>query len=239
MRYPYEFTVKAEVHQAFESLSQILSLKSGTEVTVPEALFLAARRLIAAEIESDGKDGKDGKERKLPSGYRMVIQKCPDCKEHSVMTEDGRVKIESERAQELLEGAEVLMIHVEKEPQAAQKSPARDILSPEVLTDPHAHKNYDSHVADVQMILPGSQKNDPPLIQHAPNLSTPQRLQVPPEERDPPSTPELNREVHGRDGFLCRIPGCGEIATVNHHIEFRSQGGLRRALASPCLSRRG
>ena len=48
---------------------------------MPEALFLAARRLIAAEIESDGKDGKDGKERKLPSGYRMVIQKCPDCKE--------------------------------------------------------------------------------------------------------------------------------------------------------------
>src|SRR5437867_90412 len=233
VRYPYEFTVKAEVHQAFESLSQILSLKSGTEVTVPEALFLAARRLIAAEIESDGKDGK---ERKLPSGYRMVIQKCPDCKEHSVMTEDGRVKIESERARELLEGAEVLVIHVEKEPQAAQKSPARDILSPEVLTDPHTHKNYDSHVADVQMILPGSQKHDPPLIQHAPNLSTPQRPQVPPEERDPPSTPELNREVHSRDGFLCRIPGCGEIATVNHHIEFRSQGGrtVRQNLGGLC-----
>ena len=71
VRYPYEFTVKAEVHQAFESLSQILSLKSGIEVTVPEALFLAARRRIAEEIESDGKDGK---ERKLPSGYRLVIQ---------------------------------------------------------------------------------------------------------------------------------------------------------------------
>lgn len=105
VRYPYHFTVSAEVHQAYESLTAVLSLRLGKELTVDEALFIAARDRIAAEIE---KDGKDGEERKLPSAYRLVLKECPLCEEICVPTADGPVAIPRERAEKLLQGAEVL-----------------------------------------------------------------------------------------------------------------------------------
>src|SRR5262249_20020822 len=83
--------------------------------------------------------------------------------------------------------------------------PARDSLSSQVVGNPHP--------------LDGVRR-----VEHGPNLSTPDRPMVPLKERDHPNTPEDNKLVLSRDGYLCRIPGCGEMATQNHHIVDRAHG---------------
>jgi Holliday junction DNA helicase RuvB len=90
-------------------------------------------------------------------------------------------------------------------------------LASQVVENQRVHKNSDEDLSDIE--------NGRNLVEHAPNLSTPERPRVSIEERDRPNTPRLNKEVLSRDGFLCRIPGCGEIAVENHHIEERGHGG--------------
>jgi hypothetical protein len=187
VRYPYEFTLPAEDHQSVEALCAIFSRKSGEEVTVPEAIVEAVRRVIAEEIASDGKDGK---ERKLPSSYRQVIFHCPACQEYSVRTLDGRVNVSPERARELLEGAEVLdLTKNELDPEALpgdEKCPARGIVKTQVVESLDAHKNSD-HVASG----PG---NGPVLVQHAPNLSTPIGPEFPGKSGTVPTPPSSTRK---------------------------------------------
>ncbi|MBI4583006.1 MAG: hypothetical protein HY717_03135, partial [Planctomycetes bacterium] len=169
----------------------------------------AARRLIAEELELDGAGGK---ERKLPSSFRLVIFQCPTCQAAAVATANGPADITRQRAAELAQGAEVLDLsekRAEREPEeppsggsnGPEACPARDVLKSQVVSAPQS------------------------LIQHAENLSTPDRPVVPPEERDRPNTPEDNRAVLSREGFWCIIPGCNRIATRNHHLEWRSHGG--------------
>ncbi|MGH7372389.1 MAG: HNH endonuclease signature motif containing protein, partial [Candidatus Methylomirabilales bacterium] len=63
------------------------------------------------------------------------------------------------------------------------------------------------------------------LVEHAPNLSTPDQPVVSPEERDPPTPPWLRKRTLSRDGYFCRVPGCSNLAETEHHIQHRSRGG--------------
>jgi Holliday junction DNA helicase RuvB len=217
VRYPYRFTVNAEVHQAFEALTSVLSLKKGGEVSITEALFLAARLMLAHEIESDGKNGK---ERKLPSSYRLVIHKGPECNRYWVSTADGPVEISAERAEELLEGAEVLELGEGTREEGicpnGKSRPIWDKSPSEVVSDPQPLKNYGEG---------DNTSNKAPLVEHAADLSTPEKPAVAKEERDQPNTPTITKEVLSHDGYVCRIGGCGGIASEAHHIVFREHGG--------------
>jgi hypothetical protein len=56
--------------------------------------------------------------------------------------------------------------------------------------------------------------------------STPDRPEVPPEQRDSPADEGLRELVLLRDGNRCTVPGCGsQIACQAHHITWRRHGG--------------
>ncbi|MBI4586400.1 MAG: Holliday junction branch migration DNA helicase RuvB [Planctomycetes bacterium] len=198
-RYPYQFNASPEAHQVFESLVGILSKKRGAEVPIEEALFLAAKRMVEEEIQIDGQNGA---EKKLPSSYRLVINRCPDCRKTAVLTSDGPVEIAPERAEELAAGAEVLDLEAGTE------------LVPDSQNSP-IWGNSSSQV----VVGTGS------LIKHDDDLSTPEKTLVPKEERDRPNDPETVKQTLSRDGYFCQVPGCGQLAEDSHHLQWRSQGG--------------
>ncbi len=62
-------------------------------------------------------------------------------------------------------------------------------------------------------------------IQHAADLSTPDRPAVPPAMRGPRTPADLLKLVLSREGYFCAIPGCTNMAEFGHHIVFRVHGG--------------
>jgi Holliday junction DNA helicase RuvB len=64
-----------------------------------------------------------------------------------------------------------------------------------------------------------------PLIEHAHDLSTPEKPAIPKEKRDKPADAEMVKRILARDP-LCRVPGCGCMSERAHHVIFLEHGGL-------------
>jgi Holliday junction DNA helicase RuvB len=64
-----------------------------------------------------------------------------------------------------------------------------------------------------------------PLIEHAHDLSIPEKPSIPKKKRDKPADAEMVKRILSRDPF-CRVPGCRHISERAHHIIFLEHGGL-------------
>ena len=165
-------------------------------MSVEDALSEAANEMIAKEIAEDVGCGQD---RILPSSFRQVLYFCLGCGEHAAATSDGPMKIDSETARRLLEGAEVLdlclppsvpprgrpAVGAAETPAEEPNCPIWDNVKTEVVENPQTHKK--SAMVEISTeIVQHTPLCFPPSVPPRGRLSTPDRSLVPPEKRDIP-----------------------------------------------------
>ena len=104
MRYPYHLRLRPEVHRALESFAAVVCEEAGEDVPMEEVIHEAVIIALSVKIEEQ----ETGRKKKLSTVHQQVIYRWPGKREYAVPTEDGPQPISAERAEKLLEGAEVV-----------------------------------------------------------------------------------------------------------------------------------
>ncbi|MEW6747515.1 MAG: HNH endonuclease signature motif containing protein [Planctomycetota bacterium] len=213
-----QFTVKARMgtlgYEKWEQAKRLLQEECGGPLTEGEAIEYLAGMFLTTRPSGV----PEGRAPVAGSLYRVIVQACPECGKHELLTQDGPVELDAASAATVRCDAEVVDV-------AAQHDAIAE----------RAHK------AVVKRALENGSGGSISLEDAAPSLGGAGPAAEALKERDIDTPKWLRELVLARDGFRCRCCG-SRVSLMAHHIEWLSSGGRTEAgnlvsLCTRCHSR--
>ncbi|MEW6745268.1 MAG: HNH endonuclease signature motif containing protein [Planctomycetota bacterium] len=199
------FTVKVSLgvlgYEKWEQAKRLLQEECGERLTEGQALEYLAGMLLTTRPSGV----PEGRTPVSDSLYRLIVQVCPKCEKHELLTQDGPVELDAASAAMVRCDAEVVNV-------AAQYDAIAERAEKTVVK--RAFEKAAGGPTNLEDTEPGSEGA-------APTSGKVKKRDI--------DTPKWLRElVLARDGFRCRCCGC-RVNLMAHHIEWLSSGGKTEA----------
>jgi len=194
-------TVDPLEHELWEQARRKLAAEAGEELADSDVLRLMSERVLGGEAE----DGAAGRGRATVAGeslFRVVVDRCPSCRQAAVRTDDGKIALDAATAEAIACDA----------PPAIAASDGEGGDGAEGRCGTESESGVEVEV-EVEAGTDGARAPSEGGENDGPGPATPLALR---------------RRILARDGYRCRSCSARESLQV-HHVVFRSRGGKTRA----------
>lgn len=207
-----------EDHALWEAAFDRVAARVGLEVETAQVLVVLSRTFLERPIEEG--------EREMRKAFQVVYHQCTECDRAWMETAEGPAEVSPTKVERIERDAEVITLtgagdprgsgRLEDGPPRSGSTEAGDPRGLGELGDGSCGSGKTENGPGGSV----SAGDDPRGSGARGNKPVPRA------ERDKPNTPQIRRQVLGRDGHFCAVPGCGNRGgLMAHHVIHRANGG--------------